>query len=64
MKNAVERGEIDPLPLEVYWSMAFAPLYNLITFHYRGESIAKKPFRLSEKILWQTFALVIKALKK
>jgi AcrR family transcriptional regulator len=64
MKNAVERGEIEPLPLEVYWSVAFAPLYNLITFHYRGESIAKKPFRLTDKVLWQTFDLVIKALKK
>ena len=64
MKNAVERGEIEPLPLEVYWSVAFAPLYNLITFHYRGESMAKKPFRLTDKILWQTFDLVIKALKK
>jgi AcrR family transcriptional regulator len=64
MKNAVARGEIEPLPLEVYWSVAFAPLYNLITFHYRGESMAKKPFRLTDKILWQTFDLVIKALKK
>jgi TetR/AcrR family transcriptional repressor of multidrug resistance operon len=26
MHNAVQRGEIDAMPLETYWSVAFAPL--------------------------------------
>ena len=64
MRNAIERKEIDPLPLEVFWSVAFAPLYNLVRFHNEGKSIGGKPFSLTEDILWQTFDKVIKGLKK
>jgi AcrR family transcriptional regulator len=64
MKNAVARGEIDQLPLEVFWSMAFAPLYTLVNFHSQGKSLGFKPFMLTDKVLWQTFELVMKALKK
>lgn len=64
MKNAIERGEIDPLPLEVYWSVAFAPMYNLVRFHNEGKSIGGKKFILTDELLWQTFDLVLKALKK
>ena len=64
MKNAVDRGEIDLLPIEVYWTIAFAPLYSLIRFHSEGRSMGGKPFVLNNKIMWQTFDLVVKALKK
>ena len=64
MANAVRRGEINPMPLEVYWSVAFAPLYNLLRFHNEGRSLAGKPFVLTDAVLWQTFELVLKALKK
>lgn len=64
MKNAIERGEINPLPMEVYWSVAFAPMYNLVRFHNEGKSIGGRPFTLTDELLWQTFDLVIKALKK
>jgi len=64
MKKAIERDEINPLPMEVYWSVAFAPMYNLVRFHNEGKSIGGKPFTLTDDILWQTFDLVIKALKK
>jgi len=63
VKNAVERGEINKMPVEVYWSIAFAPLYALIRFHNEGWNLAGKSFTVSEKILWQTFELVLKALK-
>lgn len=64
MHNAVERGEIDAMPLETYWSVAFAPLYNLIRFHNEGRSLAGAPFVLTDEILWSTFELVLKAFKK
>lgn len=62
-KNAIERGELNPMPIEVFWSVAFAPLYNLIRFHSDGKSIGGNPFALNEDIMWQTFDLVLKALK-
>ena len=51
------------MPVEVYWSMAFAPLNNLIRFHIEGRSMGNMPFTFSEDMMWQTFDLVIKALK-
>jgi TetR/AcrR family transcriptional repressor of multidrug resistance operon len=64
MHNAVSRKEIDPMPLEVYWSVAFAPLYNLIRFHHEKRSIGGHLFELTDAILWSTFELVLKAFKK
>ncbi|MES2780603.1 MAG: TetR/AcrR family transcriptional regulator [Bacteroidota bacterium] len=63
VKNAVKNGELKAMPVEVYWSMAFAPLHNLIRFHIEGRSLGNMPFTFSEDLMWQTFALVIKALK-
>lgn len=63
VKNAVKNGELQQMPVEVYWSMAFAPLNNLIRFHIEGRSMGNMPFTFSENLMWQTFALVIKALK-
>jgi TetR/AcrR family transcriptional repressor of multidrug resistance operon len=60
--NAVKRGEISQMPLEVYWSVAFAPLYSLLRFHHDGHSIGGHKFVLTETILWQTFDIVLKAL--
>jgi TetR/AcrR family transcriptional repressor of multidrug resistance operon len=63
MHNAKERGEVDEMPLEVYWSVAFAPLYSLMRFHNEGHSIGGNPFTISDKILWATFDRVVRALK-
>jgi len=64
MHNIIERGEIEAMPFEVYWSVAFAPLYNLIRFETEGRSVGGKPFKMTNEILWTTFDLVVKALKK
>jgi AcrR family transcriptional regulator len=59
--NAIRRGELVRIPVEVYWSVAFAPLYNLVKFHMHGGLTG--PFVLDEKILNQTLGLILKALK-
>lgn len=64
MENVIKRGEIDPMPFETYWCVAFGPLYNLLRFHSEGQSLAGKPFVLTDEILWKTFDLVLRALKK
>lgn len=63
MHNATARGEMAKMPLEVFWSVAYAPLYNLLRFHHEGKSIGGKPFEVKDKMVWQTFDLVLKALK-
>ena len=62
-KNAVQRKELKPLPLEVYWSVAFGPLLSLIRFHHNGKSLGSKPFVFTKPVMEQTFELVVKALQ-
>jgi TetR/AcrR family transcriptional repressor of multidrug resistance operon len=64
MKNAVKNKEIDPMPLEVFWSIAYGPLYTLLRFSNEGRSIGGRPFTFSKKILWETFDRVLMALAK
>jgi AcrR family transcriptional regulator len=61
--NAIKKKELVKVPVEVYWSIAFAPLYNLVKFHMAGKSIGGRKFILSDKIMKETFELVLKALK-
>ena len=62
-KNARKRGELAEMAPEVYWSIAFAPLYSLLRFNSQGTSIGGLPFTMNEKVLWATFDRVLIALK-
>lgn len=61
--KAIARKELLPLPFEVYWSIAFAPLYQLIKFHSEGKSYLNEQFKLTDKEITQAVELVLKALK-
>lgn len=61
--NAIRRKELKKLPFEVYWSVAFAPLYQLMKFHAQGKSYGSEKFEITEKIMMQTLELVVKALR-
>ena len=63
LNKAIEKNELVRMPVEVYWSVAFAPLYNLIRFHKAGRNMAGDPFVLTEEMLQQTLTLVLKALR-
>ncbi len=62
--HAVEQGEIQRMPLEVFWAMAYGPLYTLIRFHKEGQSIGGKKYALRETDLWQSFELMMRAFQK
>jgi hypothetical protein len=62
--NAIARGELAPMPVAVYWAVAFAPLYQLVRFHHAGRSLpGAGPFTLDDETLQQTLELVLKALR-
>ncbi|MFZ6001026.1 MAG: TetR/AcrR family transcriptional regulator, partial [Bacteroidota bacterium] len=62
--NAIKRKELTPLPVEVFWSIAYAPLYQLVKMHMAGRGFpGNEKFSLDEKIMNQTLQLVLKALK-
>jgi AcrR family transcriptional regulator len=63
VRRAIERKELTPLPFEVYWSIAYAPMYQLIKFHQQGKSFTGRKFVLNDKTIMQTLELVLKALK-
>ncbi len=63
VKNAIKRNELVKVPVEVFWSVAYAPLYNLVKFHKIGKSMGGNKFSFSEKIMMETLNLVLKALK-
>ncbi|NRF37618.1 TetR/AcrR family transcriptional regulator [Pedobacter foliorum] len=64
ISNSVMRSEMDDLPIDVYWSIAFGPLYTLMRFHQQRHSITGASFEISEALIWTTFKLALKALKK
>ena len=39
VRGAIARKELVKVPIEVYWSIAFAPLYQLIKFHQHGKGM-------------------------
>jgi TetR/AcrR family transcriptional repressor of multidrug resistance operon len=61
--NAIANGELKPMPLEVYWSITYGPLYTLLKFHLDGRSIKGMPFEFTDKVMYDTLELVLKALK-
>lgn len=63
--NAIRNKELVQLPVEVYWSIAFAPLYQLVKMHMTGRGFKKsaEKFVLDEATMNQTLGLVLKALK-
>ena len=63
VRKAIENKELVEMPFEVYWSVAFAPLYNLVHYHKMGRNMAGDPFVLTDDMLTKTLALVLKALK-
>jgi TetR/AcrR family transcriptional regulator, multidrug resistance operon repressor len=62
--NAIRRKELVKLPIEIYWAVAFAPLYQLVRLHMSGKGMTgKENFSLDEKVMDQTLKLVLKALR-
>lgn len=62
--TAIARKELIPLPVEIYWSIAFGPLYQLVKFHISKSSMpGRPPFIFDDEKINLTLSLVIKALK-
>ncbi|MEO6524113.1 MAG: TetR/AcrR family transcriptional regulator [Mucilaginibacter sp.] len=61
--NAQQNGQLIKLPFEVYWALAFSPLYQLVKFHTQGQSYVNNAFALTDQVMKQALSLVLKALK-
>lgn len=64
VRHAIERKQLVAVPVEIYWAIAFAPLYQLVKFHIHGRNMSGKgKFVLNEAALETTLRLVLKSLK-
>lgn len=61
-RNSVEKKELIPISKEIFWSMAYGPLYSLLRFERDGKNFGGGPFKLNKKTIDDTFELVLKAL--
>ncbi|MGQ7946921.1 TetR/AcrR family transcriptional regulator [Flavobacterium sp. WC2509] len=61
-KNAIDKKELIPVSVEVFWSIAYGPLYSLLRFENEGKNFGGGPFKLTQEISEEAFELVIKAL--
>jgi TetR/AcrR family transcriptional repressor of multidrug resistance operon len=61
-KNAIDRKELIPISVEVFWSVAYGPLYSLLRFENEGKNFGGGPFKLTQKTTDEAFELVLKAL--
>jgi len=62
LTNAINKKELVCMPKEVFWSIAYGPLYTLLRFHNEGKNMAGTPFQLTKEATEEAFELVIKAL--
>jgi TetR/AcrR family transcriptional repressor of multidrug resistance operon len=62
-ENAIRNKELRPMPFEVFWSIAYGPLYTMIKFHLEGGVRTDHHFQFSKKLMYEALELVLKALK-
>jgi len=64
--NAIARKELRPMPPEVFWSLAYAPLYQLIRFSNQDAGFfgkAAPKFELTPGVLEHTLQSVLRAVR-
>jgi AcrR family transcriptional regulator len=61
--NAIKRGELAVIPFELFWSIAFAPLYSLIEFHGAGSSYGSDGFSIKTELIEDAVKRIAVALK-
>lgn len=60
--KAIVNKELRQVPFEVYWSVAFAPLYQLIKFHNQGGH-KTRDFQITDEVMQLTLEMVLKGLR-
>lgn len=64
LAQAIKNGELAKIPTELYWSIAFSPLYKLIEFQVTSEKSVSKPFKITPSMIKKTVNRISLSLKK
>lgn len=62
-KNLITKGEIDPMSVKVYWSIAFFPLFQLIKFKLQKGIHPRVDEEVDEAMVLECLGRVVKALR-
>jgi TetR/AcrR family transcriptional repressor of multidrug resistance operon len=62
-QNAIKNKQLQRVPVDVFWSVVYGPLYTLLRFNEEGKSIGGRKFKLTKKTMDEALALVVRALK-
>ena len=63
IEKSLHNNELSSMSFEVFWAVAYGPLYTLLNFHTEGKSMGGKPFSLTDTMMKEAFDATIKALK-
>jgi len=61
LSNAAKNGELAKMTFTTYWSIVFAPLFQLLKFHLRKRSMDGSTYVLTEKEVLHACSLVLKS---
>lgn len=61
-QNSVNNKQLIPLSPEIFWCMAYGPLYSMLRFHKEGKNMAGQPFKITQAAIDTALQLTIKAL--
>lgn len=63
-KKAIMNGEMKHMTKELYWSVAYAPLYALVKFHISGKGLGGvDEFKLTDEMMESALQMVLAALR-
>jgi TetR/AcrR family transcriptional regulator, multidrug resistance operon repressor len=61
-RNAIKNKELRTIRMDVFWSIAYGPLYALLRFHEEVKIIGGRKFNLTKKAMDDALDLVVWAL--
>ncbi len=62
LDNAKKNNQLIKMPVETYWAITFAPLFQLLKYYHRNRTVENKPFKLTEKDVLEACSHVLKAI--
>ena len=63
VQNAVKRGEMAKMDMEIFWCMAYGSFYSLVKFHLQCHIIMDRPFVVTDAKLRNMLEMVLNALR-
>lgn len=61
--NAIKRGEMADMDMELFWCLAYGSFYSLLKFHLHCKQIMDRPYTVTDKKLKRMLSMVMNGLR-